>query len=93
MSLVKEKGWKITLPGILSQARSRAAAVAASEGDRPDRFTTEAFHEKLVKFIIVDDQVFILSSLNIIFMLIPALQVIESRGVPRISTASYVYEK
>lgn len=92
MSLAKEKGWKITLPGILSQARSRAAAVAASEGDRPDRFTTEAFHEKLAKFIIVDDQVFIFLSQHF-FTLIRALQVTESRRLPGIPTTSHVYEK
>lgn len=92
MSLVKEKGWKITPPGILSQARSRAATVAVLEGDRPDRFTIEAFHEKLAKFIIVDDQVFILLSLDIIFMLICAVQGIESRRMPRVSRP-HVYEK
>lgn len=81
MSLVKEKGWKITLPGLLSQARSRAATVAVSDDERPDRFTERAFQEHLVKFMIVDDQV-----CSQVLTLSPCLylsfQVSESCGVP-----------
>lgn len=45
------------LPGLTSQARSQASGVATPEGEQPDRFNEIAFHDRLVKFIIVNDQV------------------------------------
>ena len=64
MSLAKERGWEVKLPSILKQARSQAS-VAASEGERPDAFSEIAFHERLVKFIVINDQVCSLHQFNI----------------------------
>jgi hypothetical protein len=58
MSLVKEKGWAIMLPTLVSQARSQTSrAAAGSEDGRPDTFSVTALHERLIKFIVVNDQV------------------------------------
>ena len=61
LSIYKEKGWKVLLPGLMSQARSQAASEAsASRVSRPDlqvEFSQEKFHQYLLNFIIVDDQV------------------------------------
>lgn len=82
MSLVKEKGWKITLPGL---TRSRASAQAStSQEERPDRFNEIAFHERLVKFIVSNDQVFPLRVCLTFNVLMPAclfgFQVDKCRG-------------
>jgi hypothetical protein len=58
LSLAKERGWKIQLPGIQSQARSQAASeIAALQAGQPDRLDQSTFHRYLVNFIVVDDQV------------------------------------
>ena len=58
MSLVKEYGWKITLPGLLSQARSRTGGGEGAQEDRPrEPFNERTFHELLVKLMVGDDQV------------------------------------
>jgi hypothetical protein len=61
MTLAKENRWQIMLPGLLSEARSQAAGAAAaaamSEDDRPDTFNEHTFRERLVKFIVINDQV------------------------------------
>jgi hypothetical protein len=58
MSLAKERGWEVKLPGLSSQAHSQASSqVAASQGEQVDRFNESNFHALLVKFIIADDQV------------------------------------
>jgi hypothetical protein len=54
--LAKENGWKIQLAGLVSQARSQAASEATAVG-RPDKFDEQTFHQFLLKFIVVDDQV------------------------------------
>lgn len=55
LTLAKEKGWKILLPGLVSQARSNEAAT--SQGERPDTFNESTFHQHLLNFIVADDQV------------------------------------
>lgn len=58
LTLAKEKGWNILLPGLVSQARSQATTKAAtSEGGRPDKFDERTFHQHLMNFIVADDQV------------------------------------
>ena len=62
LSLAQERGWKIQLPGIVSQARSNAASGEKTnsqlEGSQaPDDFTEDAFHKYLLRFIVADDQV------------------------------------
>ena len=58
MTLAKEKGWKILLPGLVSQARSQATNEAAtSQGEHPDKFDEHTFHQYLLNFIVADDQV------------------------------------
>ena len=84
MSLAKERGWEMKLPSHRSQA---SGVAAAAEGERPDLFSEIAFHEHLVKFIIVNDQVrsrhlFIFLCLLIDF---PAS---ESHGVSRVQRPS-----
>jgi hypothetical protein len=61
MTLAKENRWQIMLPGLLLDAHSQAAGAAAvaamSEDDRPDTFNEHTFCERLVKFIVINDQV------------------------------------
>jgi hypothetical protein len=58
LTLAKEKGWKILLPGLVSQAQSQATNEAAtSQGEQPDKFNERTFHQYLLNFIIADDQV------------------------------------
>ena len=60
LRLYKEKGWKVLLPGLMSQARSQAASEASASRSRPDgraEFSLQKFHQLLLKFIIADDQV------------------------------------
>lgn len=56
----RQHGWKILLPGLVSQARSAASAAESAQGERPDRFNEETFHRCLFNFIVADDQVFFL---------------------------------
>lgn len=58
LSIYKEKGWAIQLPGLVSQARSQSAKEAsASQVRRSGEFSQQKFHEHLLKFIVADDQV------------------------------------
>jgi hypothetical protein len=58
LTLAKENGWKILLPGLVSKARSQATNEAAtSQGERPDTFDELKFYQYLLNFIVVDDQV------------------------------------
>jgi hypothetical protein len=58
LNLAKEEGWRILLPGLVSQARSQATSGAASpRGDRADRFDERTFHQHILNFIVADDQV------------------------------------
>lgn len=57
MTLANEKGWKILLPGLVSEARTQATNEAASQGGRPDKFDKHTFQKCLVNFIVADDQV------------------------------------
>ena len=54
--LATKHGWKILLPGLVSQARSQAME-ASEDGDRRDNFNEQTFHELLLNFVIADDQV------------------------------------
>ena len=54
--LAAKHGWKILLPGLVSQARSQATE-ASEEGDRRDNFNEQTFRESLLNFVIADDQV------------------------------------
>jgi hypothetical protein len=57
VQLAKMKGWKIRLPGLLSQLRSRGTgAGVTSEGERPT--FERAFHDGLLKLILANNQVF-----------------------------------
>jgi len=54
----KAHGWKILLPGLVSQAKSEAvAAVAQSQGELRPSFDEATFQRLLVNFIVADDQV------------------------------------
>lgn len=55
--LANERGWKIMLPGLVSQARSEAAASVPAADERRDDFDEQTFHEYLLNFIVADDQV------------------------------------
>ena len=59
--LAKEHGWKILLPGLVSQAWSEAT-VPATPDERPDKFDEHTFHEYLLKFIVADNQVYVFPS-------------------------------
>jgi hypothetical protein len=57
-ALAEEKGWKILLPGLVSQARSQATNKAAnSQHERADNFDEHTFHQYLLNFIVADNQV------------------------------------
>ena len=58
-TLAKERGWKILLPGLVSQAKSQSAAPAgsANKDEQPVPFDEHLFHKYLVNFIVADDQV------------------------------------
>lgn len=54
----KARGWKILLPGLVSQARSQAtSATDLQQGEVRDRFSEAAFHRHLINFVVADDQV------------------------------------
>jgi hypothetical protein len=57
LSLVKEHGWEIKLPGLVTQTQSQASGAAAASGSERETFSEIAFNEHLVKFIVVNDQV------------------------------------
>jgi hypothetical protein len=56
------------LPGLLSQSRSRRSGAEVTSEDRPPNpFNEVAFYDKLLKFIIANDQVcFVASMLHIL---------------------------
>jgi hypothetical protein len=55
--LALERGWKMQLPSLTSQARSTGSIIDSASEDAPDKFTEKLFYEYLVKFIVADDQV------------------------------------
>ena len=58
LGLAKANGWKVLLPGLVSQAQSRATSVAsASEVGPLVEIDEQKFHQHLLYFIIADDQV------------------------------------
>ena len=69
--MVKERGWQVQLPGLLSQARSQVIDTENTpEGERPDTFTELKFHQKLINFIIANDQVFFVMFLYLILLML-----------------------
>lgn len=70
-TLAQERGWKIYLPGLVSQANSQANAEAGGvASNQPDNFNEQSFHQHLLNFIVADDQVCLLYlklMLNILF--------------------------
>jgi hypothetical protein len=59
--LANEHGWKILLPGLVSQDRSKAI-VPATPDKQPDKFDEHTFHEYLLRFIVAHDQVYVFPS-------------------------------
>jgi hypothetical protein len=54
----KARGWKILLPGLVSQAKSQAASATDSQpGEACEKFDEATFQRRLVNFIVADDQV------------------------------------
>jgi hypothetical protein len=88
MTHAKKEGWKILLPGLVSQAKSQANSEAATlQAGRPDKFDERTFHQHLLNFIIADDQVcFHLTLIHVAMLMIscPDCQVAKSRGMSRI---------
>jgi hypothetical protein len=56
-TLAKERGWRVLLPGLVSQAQSESAAAAQEAMVHHDKFDEHTFHQYLLQFIISDDQV------------------------------------
>ena len=57
--LAAERGWKVLLPGLVSQAKSQSAAAAsANQDEEPVPFDEHVFQQYLLNFIVADDQVF-----------------------------------
>ena len=86
LQLAKENGWKILLPGLVSQARSEATSAATSgSAERRTQFDESTFHQHLLNFIVADDQVSFVSKrsrvthTHFLFSEVP-----EYHGVPRI---------
>lgn len=64
MRLAPRHNWNISLLGLASQSQSQASSQAStSQVGRPAEFNQEVFYQRLVDFIVVDDQVF--SSLSL----------------------------
>jgi len=58
LGLAKANGWKVLLPGLVSQAQSQATSVAsASEAGPLIEIDEQKFHQHLLYFIIADNQV------------------------------------
>ncbi len=58
LSLAKKRGWKIQLPGLQLQAWSQVASeTTALQAGQLDKFDENTFHQYLVKFIVVNNQV------------------------------------
>jgi len=58
LGLAKANGWKVLLLGLVSQAQSQATSVASASEVRPlVEIDEQKFHQHLLYFIIVDDQV------------------------------------
>ena len=54
MELKEKNGWKTQLPGQASQATS---ALDLAQDTRIDTYSEQTFHQHIVNFIVVDDQV------------------------------------
>src|SRR5216684_3145200 len=83
MTLVKEKGWVNKLPGCQAKMHTRSQTsnqTATSQGEQPTIYDKANFHQLLLKFIIVDNQVcshhFILTS-NMLMQTFQSLNVVE----------------
>lgn len=90
-TLAKENGWKILLPGLVSQARSQASVETATQGKPLDEFNVATFHQYLLNFIVADDQVCFRLIFFMFIMLMFALsdsQVSISCGMSRVQTSS-----
>jgi len=59
--LVKEHGWKILLPGLVSQAQLEAT-VPATPDRQSDKFDEHTFCKYLLRFIVADNQVYVFPS-------------------------------
>jgi len=58
LGLAKANGWKVLLPGLVSQAQSQATSVASASEVRPlVEIDEQKFYQHLLYFIIADDQV------------------------------------
>jgi hypothetical protein len=58
LTLAKERGWRVLLPGLVSQAQLQTINEAStSQGEQPDKFNERTFHQHLLSFIVADDQV------------------------------------
>src|SRR5229473_5717923 len=85
MTLVKEKGWVNKLPGCRAKMHTCSQTsnqTATSQGEQPTIYNEANFHQLLLKFIIVNDQVcshhFILTS-NMLMQTFQSLNVVECR--------------
>lgn len=91
ITLAQERGWKVLLPGLVSQTRSQTMASHASAENKGalDKFNKETFHQHLLKFIVADDQVCFLYSKSMCtsFILCCHCSVIECCQMSRISVA------
>src|SRR5258708_4652146 len=83
MTLVKEKGWVNKLLGCRAKTHTRSQMsnqTATSQGERPTIYDEANFHQLLLKFIVVDNQVcshcFILMS-NMLMQTFQSLNVVE----------------
>jgi hypothetical protein len=82
LRLAAERGWKVQLPGLVSQARSQAASEAsASQGQRSVEFSEQKFQQYLLNFIIADDQVRDLCFFHIHYAHVSLFRVSECRGM------------
>jgi hypothetical protein len=61
--LADKHNWKSLLPGLVSQARSTAAAQLDQSDNLKVKFDEHTFHQYLLNFIVADDQVCFSSSI------------------------------
>jgi hypothetical protein len=79
MAMVKEQRWTNQLPGYKTKSQL-SSNMATSQGERHIEYNEADFHQLLLKFIVVDDQVcshhFVLTS-NMLMQTFQSLNVIE----------------
>lgn len=86
LKMQKEHGWKILLPGLVSQAKSQAASATNSiqnlQEEAHEKFDEPTFLRYLIRFVVANDQVCFLDLVQL--TLTNLFEVTECYRMPRV---------